>query len=242
MNVCVNYEALLDLYVDGELDAEEMIRVAEHLDCCPACRAYVDGAMLIRAEFPDEESIPLPEGFHTAVMTAVAAQSAPKAKKRRTFAALAPAAAACLALMVAVSGGGSRKESAPAAAPAAVQYSLTADAAAAAPAEIVPESRVLAEPAAAPQASLAYTAESCAVMDTAETECAAEERDSAYLAIRSVTEEALPHLASFEAVEYEGAPAYELSMAEYRALCDALGRAEDLSDAEGTILVTLIQD
>ena len=141
MNVCVEYEALLDLYVDGELDAEQMIAVADHLDTCPACRTYVDAAMAIRAEFPDEESTPIPEGFHGHVMAAVHTDAA-KAKRKRRYSMFAPLAAACLALMVAVNGGtGSRKESAaaaPSAAPPAVQYSLTANESAAAPAASAP--------------------------------------------------------------------------------------------------------
>ena len=45
MKYCEEYAALLDLFVDGELSLEEMLRVQEHLDTCPACRAYVDDAL-----------------------------------------------------------------------------------------------------------------------------------------------------------------------------------------------------
>ena len=53
MKYCENFAALLDPFVDGELSPDEMARVQAHLDGCPACRAYVDDALAIRASFPD---------------------------------------------------------------------------------------------------------------------------------------------------------------------------------------------
>ena len=38
MKECTSFEALLDLFADGELSPEEMARVQSHLDRCPACR------------------------------------------------------------------------------------------------------------------------------------------------------------------------------------------------------------
>ena len=239
MNVCVEYEALLDLYVDGELEAEQMIAVADHLDTCPACRAYVEAAMAIRAEFPDEESTPLPEGFHGRVMAAVHTDAA-KAKRKRRYSMFAPLAAACLALMVAVNGGaGSRKESAaasPSAAPLAVQYSLTANEPSAAPAASAPAAAepapAMEAPRAAADTEMQYTADG---VSESEAEC----REYA-LRVTVTAEEAKEHLAAFEAMEYEGAPAYELTMQEYAALCEALGR-EKPERENGIVLVT-IQD
>lgn len=120
MKYCDEYAALLDLYVDGELTAEEMMRVQSHLDTCPACQSYVDDALAIRAAFPDEESAALPEGFHESVMAKIAEAAAPK-KKDRPWRALFPMAAACLVLMAAVRGlpGGAKEETAAAQAPAA---------------------------------------------------------------------------------------------------------------------------
>ena len=242
MNVCVEYEALLDLYVDGELEAEQMIAVADHLDTCPACRAYAEAAMAICAEFPDEESTPLPEGFHDRVMAAVHTDAAKtNAKRKHRYSMFAPLAAACLALMVAVNGGtGSRKESAaasPSAAPPAVQYSLTANEPSAAPAASAPAAAEPAPAMEAPRATadteMQYTADG---VSESEAECVE------YALRATVTAaEAKEHLAAFEAMEYEGAPAYELTMQEYAALCEALGREEAHILAEGMVLV-IIQD
>lgn len=233
MNVCVEYEALLDLYVDGELEAADMTKVQDHLDACPACRAYVDGLLAIRAEFPDEDSSPLPEGFHEKVMAAVAADAA-KSKKpsRRRYAMFAPLAAACLVLMVMVNNGGSAKKesAAPMAAPSTVQYSLTANEPAAAPAAEAPAA---AEPApamecpaeAAADAEVLYTADGLA---------------ETYAATLTVTkEEARAHLADFEAMEWNGQEAFELTAEEYAQLLFVLGREEESIPAEGMVLVII---
>lgn len=118
MKLCDQYAALLDLYVDGELGPAQMLRVQDHLDTCPACRQYVDDALAIRAAFPDAEETEVPEGFHDAVMAAVAADAA-KAKKphKKVWKSLLPLAA-CFAVVLLVGRGGamgSKAESAPAA-------------------------------------------------------------------------------------------------------------------------------
>ena len=97
MNIHEN-TALLDAFVDGELTSDEMIQVQAHLDECPACQAYVDDALAIRAAFPTEDDIPLPADFSENVMRSVAKvpQSRPK---RQPWGKLA-AAAACLAVIV----------------------------------------------------------------------------------------------------------------------------------------------
>ena len=68
MKYCEDFAALLDLWLDGELPPEEMVRVQAHLDECPACRAYVDDALAIRASFPQVEDTPVPDGFAEGVM------------------------------------------------------------------------------------------------------------------------------------------------------------------------------
>ena len=73
MKECTSFEALLDLFVDGELSPEEMARVQSHLDQCPTCRAYVDDALAIRAALDGWEKTPVPEDFHRHVMDAVRA-------------------------------------------------------------------------------------------------------------------------------------------------------------------------
>ena len=172
MNICEEYAALLDLYVDGELTAEDMARVQTHLDRCPACRAYVDDVLAIRAAFPDVEDTVLPQGFHASVMAAVAADAAretskaaddkaetsnaagakaaddkaPRAKQRRrgAWASMLPLAAACLAVVVAVEGGVMNASSGKSAAPAA-GYAQSVERAAMAPAAAAPESEAAAD-------------------------------------------------------------------------------------------------
>lgn len=52
MKCCEEYGALLDLYVDGELEPQEALRVRDHLEQCPACQSYVDDAFAIRGGLP----------------------------------------------------------------------------------------------------------------------------------------------------------------------------------------------
>ena len=102
MNIHEN-TALLDAFVDGELTSVEMIQVQAHLDECPACQAYVDDALAIRAAFPTEDDLPLPADFTENVMRSVA--KAPQSRpKRQPWGKLA-AAAACLAVIVLVQHG-----------------------------------------------------------------------------------------------------------------------------------------
>ena len=102
MNIHEN-TALLDAFVDGELTSDEMIQVQAHLDECPACQAYVDDALAIRAAFPTEDTVPLPADFTENVMKAVA--KAPQSRpKKQPWGKLA-AAAACLAVIVLVQHG-----------------------------------------------------------------------------------------------------------------------------------------
>ena len=102
MNIHEN-TALLDAFVDGELTSVEMIQVQAHLDECPACQAYVDDALAIRAAFPTEDDLPLPADFTENVMRSVA--KAPQSRpKKQPWGKLA-AAAACLAVIVLVQHG-----------------------------------------------------------------------------------------------------------------------------------------
>lgn len=71
MKYCEAYAALLDPYVDGELSGEEAEGVRAHLEECPGCRAYVDGALAVRSAFPGVEETEVPEGFAQGVMAAV---------------------------------------------------------------------------------------------------------------------------------------------------------------------------
>lgn len=119
MTNCKEFTALLDLYVDGELSPEEMLRVQAHLDACSACRAYVDDALAIRASFPEAEETEVPDGFTEAVMAAVRQSGAPVKPVRRTpWKKMLLPLAACFAVAVLalplrdILSGGAKKESA----------------------------------------------------------------------------------------------------------------------------------
>ena len=152
MKACTEFQALLDLFLDGELSDEEMGRVADHLDRCEACRAYIDDGLAIRAALPRAEETAVPEGFAESVMEAVrrSPQLIPPAGRRtsrpwvRTFASLA---AACFVLAVALGalpelrGGGSGMDTAAVTASSAPSSFGGADAPADAPAG-APETRM----------------------------------------------------------------------------------------------------
>ena len=148
MKYCENYAALLDPFVDGELSPDEMARVQAHLDVCPACRAYVDDALAIRAAFPDAEDTAVPDGFAENVMARIQAEAAPQAEaasqaeaapqkktSRPWLKALASLAACCAIVLLAAPmfSHSSKTEAAPAeaaAAPAerAMGFALTEEA------------------------------------------------------------------------------------------------------------------
>ena len=128
MKYCEDFAALLDPFVDGELTPDEMVRVQAHLDQCPACRAYVDDALAIRAAFPDAEDTELPDGFAESVMARIRAEAASQAEaapqkktSRPWLKALASLAACCAIVLLAAPmfSHSSKTEAAPAEAPAA---------------------------------------------------------------------------------------------------------------------------
>ena len=126
MKYCETFAALLDPFVDGELSPDEMARVQAHLDACPACRAYVDDAMAIRATFPDAEDTPVPDGFSESVMARIRAETVSQKRKNRPWLkALASLAACCAIVLLAAPmfAHGSKTEAAPAEAPAAAAAS-----------------------------------------------------------------------------------------------------------------------
>ena len=132
MKYCENFAALLDPFVDGELSPDEMARVQAHLDGCPACRAYVDDALAIRASFPDAEDTPVPDGFAESVMARIRAEAASQAEaapqkktSRPWLKALASLAACCAIVLLAAPmfSHSSKTEAAPAEAPAAAAAS-----------------------------------------------------------------------------------------------------------------------
>lgn len=104
MKCCEEYGALLDLYVDGELEPQEALRVRDHLEQCPACQSYVDDAFAIRAAFPEVEDTEVPDGFAESVCAVIqAADTAPKRNRRRRWAKTLLPMAACCAIVVLLS-------------------------------------------------------------------------------------------------------------------------------------------
>lgn len=259
MKYCEEYAALLDLFVDGELPAEEMKRVENHLAECRGCRAYVDDALAIRAAFPDVEDTEVPEGFAQDVMERVRAASVKdgtfvELRRRgiRRWMGTAAALAACCALVVLIrSGPAGGDRAAVAAGGTAATYGSSSDSAAE-DAEAAPEAGIAAQmaPAEAPaeksgltaakdgQEELAAAAAPRAVMETAMDESGLEKT----AALRLTAEEAGDLLDGFDpvwenAVEWR----YELNEEEYRALLEALGRPEELPEAaEGPFLVAVM--
>lgn len=101
MNGCEDFLELLDSFLDGELPPDQMLRVQAHLDACPACRDYVDGALTLRAAFPSVEDTDVPEGFAENVMERVRASTLkPVALHRRRWMSAVAALAACCAIVI----------------------------------------------------------------------------------------------------------------------------------------------
>lgn len=101
MNGCEDFLELLDSFLDGELPPDQMLRVQSHLDACPACRDYVDGALTLRAAFPSVEDTDVPEGFAENVMERVRASALkPATLHRRRWMSAVAALAACCAIVI----------------------------------------------------------------------------------------------------------------------------------------------
>ena len=101
MKYCEEFAALLDPYVDGELSGEEAARVRAHLESCPGCQAYADGALAIRAAFPEIGETAVPAGFAQGVMAAVRAEEARgRTRKNRRWRQILLPLAACFAVAV----------------------------------------------------------------------------------------------------------------------------------------------
>ena len=103
MIVCKKYEARISALIDDELTIDERIEVLEHLDRCPACRAYWEDLLAMRDVLRAEE-VSAPAGFADAVMARVRETKQEKAPERKilsfprwkSFAALA----ACCAVVL----------------------------------------------------------------------------------------------------------------------------------------------
>lgn len=260
--ICTEYEALLDLYVDGELTTEELLRVQTHLETCPHCRAYVDDAMAMRLAFPEIEDTELPEGFHDGVMARIAAESTPAKKKpaRRWWKTLAPVAAACFAVVLlmgrgGLTGGAEKAAQAPAAA-APFAFDSAAEEESCAPAAEAPAASAPA--AESPSYEFAATAKSeNAPMEfqkpkettdgadpLADQEASEGEAYFTTLILTADEAEDIDFLAAMERMEFaDGSSGYLLTREEYETLLSLLpdrDGAEAISD--GQMAQVLIQD
>lgn len=106
MKSCEAYEALLDAFAEGDLFTEDMLRVQQHLNSCPACQSYLEDLLAMQAAFPSVEDTVVPEGFSSRVMSAVAdqPQSTPHSisteKKKTPWAKILVSLAACCAIVL----------------------------------------------------------------------------------------------------------------------------------------------
>lgn len=269
MKYCEQYAALLDLYLDGELPPEELERVQSHLETCPGCRAYVDDGLAIRAGFPEVEDTEVPEGFAGGVMERIRAASGKEEKivelrrrsARRWMGSLAAVAACCGLALLTWGGPKGANMAAPAgeaglsayAAPGAGEASGGGGTGEAAEDTGGPEEERIMATAGAPVPKLrsqalddeapdqAPAAAPEAAMDGVQTYQTHDEAASKSAVLYLTAEEAGDLLDGFAAV-WENAVEwhYELNGEEYRALLEALGRQEELPEAEeGPFLVVV---
>jgi len=216
MKYCEEYAALLDAFAEGDLFTEDMIQVQKHLNECPACQAYVDDLLAIRAAFPRMEDTEVPSDFTAKVMAAVAAtpqakipvQAERPAKKKYPWRKTLLPLAACFAIVVLVQGlptaGNKSAESVSTAAmttESAIAYSITAG-----------ESEKAAPQAAEPRME--------AIMDAATEDAAPAPKESAAGTISSTENERFSPAESIEYAEKvdgsilaDNAPAEEPQMA-----------------------------
>lgn len=170
MKICLEYAALLDPFADGELTAEELLRVQNHLENCPACRAYVDDALAIRAAFPDAEDTPVPEGFAESVSAAIRAGAAPQRRTASPWAKTVLPLAACCAIVILLAGSPTLSRSAGgdnSASLAAVPYAMDAPETAADSGEPMDDSEAPPEEESSPVTTAEYGSQEDALPEAA---------------------------------------------------------------------------
>ena len=247
MKHCEEYAALLDLYVDGELSPEDMVRVQNHLDHCSACQSYVDDCLAIRAAFPTAEDAAVPDGFADAVMARIQAQT-PASKKKQTtpWMKLLPTLAACCVVVILLQSGplfSARQEAAPASIALETALEGAADISAPAAGEQPDASQELRN-AGDPDAS--EKSAGSLIQDSAPTPYAAAQT-SAYAAFLYLPPEGAEYLSAYAPdSETEESASYELSLQDVRMLCrqlDAAGilyQSESSGDSESELVLVVV--
>lgn len=265
MKCCEGYEALLDLYVDGELTPEELAQVRAHINGCPGCQAYVDDALAIRAGFPDVEDTLVPENFAEDAMERIRKSSGADVKiaerKRRPvrrWMGTAGALAACCALVILAETGlggwkngenwaepaGADQEEGPVCYSAADDVSAAAnDAAASQAAPEAAEKKTEFQVTARSGDDRADRVGGETIMAALPAEAAPETTMDAApdeeAVLRLTAEEAGNLLDDFTPIwESAGERCYELSAEEGRTLLEALGRTEENT---GTVTVIVME-
>lgn len=237
MKYCETFAALLDPFIDGELSPDEMARVQAHLNVCPACRAYVDDALAIRAAFPDAEDTALPEGFAESVMARVRAETPVQKKPSRPWLkALASLAACCAIVLLAAPmfSHSSKTEAAPAEAPAAAAAPTERAMGFAYTAEEAPAEESAGEPRNDLASSKLYddAPAPSAAADSGATAYGTEDNAASTL---TLPPEAASLLADFTPVEETDTEArYELSRQAWDALTESLSQAGIPCELEDT--------
>src|SRR5688572_26308163 len=94
---CPEYETPLERFADGESDADESLRVREHLSACSGCRIGLRSNTELSRRIAQSPAPPVPPDLEDRIRRALQEADAPR--RRRVW---IPAAAAAAVLAVAV--------------------------------------------------------------------------------------------------------------------------------------------
>ncbi|MEN6348163.1 MAG: zf-HC2 domain-containing protein [Syntrophomonas sp.] len=99
---CITAGELLSPFLDGELSREEEIRLAEHLEGCPACRCELDEIKQVVTALNclGKREIAAPSGFSSVLMARINEEKAASKNRLRQLKKAAAGAAAVLLLTV----------------------------------------------------------------------------------------------------------------------------------------------
>jgi anti-sigma factor RsiW len=71
---CDRFDTRLDVYIDGELPAEELVTLEAHLEECPACRRELEGRRELRRVFRERPRVTAPSGLQERILAAAATE------------------------------------------------------------------------------------------------------------------------------------------------------------------------